>query len=94
MAPLPFDKVCDVLAQGGTAVAEGVPCSNPWPVTSRGGDVGQEHDHEAQLPVSAFALVDVANRKLDIEGKRYSITRAYTLEFLPHVQVELRRVSG
>lgn len=92
--PLPFDRVGDVQAQGGAVTRANLACSQAWPASNNTGNTGQQHTHTAQADLAGTDELQATNAKLEIDDVVYSIVRAEPHEYLPHVDLELRRVRG
>lgn len=92
---LPFDKLGQVVKQGGEVVANDVPLSI-WQLTAaRQTSAGESYDYTGEAD-AAFAgeLVSRVNRSIVVDGKRLKIISAIAMEYLPHVALELREIKG
>jgi hypothetical protein len=96
MPTLPFLDTGELLEGGGTAVPDcgAIPCS-VWPATSsRNEEAGRHHDHMGEADLDYVDALQVPNRILVVNGKRYRIVGAEPMDLLPHVVLELNLTSG
>lgn len=91
MPALPFLQMADV-TRNGEEVATDMPISI-WPAPARAGEVGGVYDHDGEAPVAFWADLRVANTRLSVDGKMYTVVDVQKHLFLPHCSLVLREVS-
>jgi hypothetical protein len=91
MPALPFLQEAAV-SRNGDVVATDMPISI-WPAPSRVGDIGGVYDHEGEAPASFHASLRVANTRVTVSGKTYTVVDVQRHDFVPHCSLILREVS-
>jgi hypothetical protein len=95
MPMLPYLRKGTLQKQDGTVIALNIPVS-VWPANGVTSRYGEYFDHQAEAsPHYVNELVNgPANRRLVIDGVKYNIVQATPHDFLPHVELTLRRVKA
>jgi hypothetical protein len=95
MALLPYITLGELQQQDGTVIATDIPIT-VWPTTGSVTRYGEAYDHQAEASLDFVneLVHGPANRRLVVDGVRYTIMQALPHTFLPHVELRLRRVKA
>lgn len=89
---LPFDQLASIKSQGNTVLAEDVACRIEL-ASSNSTTNGVAYDYSGEADVAyADELVNKTNVKMEIGGVTYSVLQAETHDFIPYVELRLKRI--
>jgi hypothetical protein len=88
---LPFATLGELARLDGTVLVAAMPVTI-WPAGSRVNRAGLHYDHGGDCPLAFFDYVAGANRRLALDGETYAVVDATAHTFLPHVELQLRRM--
>lgn len=89
MSQFPFPKQGVLKDKPNTTVVSDLPMSL-WAASQRVLDAGAHYDHTSEVPLEFWDEVQVANRFIEVDGRRYQILESTQHEYLPHVELRLR----
>lgn len=93
MRSLPFKQRATLIDKPNTTVASDVPVS-VWPTRSTTTRAGTTYDAIGEAHVDYADELAVANRVLRVDGADYVVVSATPHDFIPHVELRLRRTVG
>lgn len=90
MSPsLPFPKQGVLKDKPDTTIIASLPMSL-WPVSQRVLDAGAHYDHTSEVPLVHRGAVEVPNRFIEVDGRRFQVLEATAHEYMPHMELRLR----